>query len=70
MKSFKQYINGKTIEGKGKTIEVIRPADGTVCGEFKNLDKDQALMALEAADQAFKSWSKLSVAARVTWMEN
>ena len=63
------YINGKCVEGEGKTIEVVSPATGQVIGSFRAASIAQAEEALQAAKKAFKTWPFLSLHERITWMQ-
>lgn len=65
---FKQYINGKLVDGLGKRADVINPADGNVIDSLYLATKEQAEEALEAAARAFKTWSKTPVNERISWM--
>ncbi|MGI5917697.1 MAG: aldehyde dehydrogenase family protein [Anaerolineae bacterium] len=68
MFSFKQYINGELVEGKGRLTPVLCPDTGEAIGEVRVASEDQAKLALEAARDAFPSWSALTVEARGEWM--
>lgn len=65
---FKQYINGKLVDGKGKTAEVYDPSTGEVIDTVGCADAEQAKEALNAAAEAFKTWSKTSVNERYDWL--
>ena len=65
---FKQYINGKCVEGKGKTSAVYNPATDEVVGEVSCANAEQATEALLAAEKAFETWSKTPVNERANWM--
>ena len=65
---FSQYINGKLVEGEGREIDVICPGNNEIITYFKTASAGQALEALEAAEQAFPAWSRLSVDQRGEWM--
>ena len=69
MKTYKQYIDGKLLDGDSKLITVTRPADGTVCGEFQSLGRKQAVFALKSSKDAFELWSKLTLAERTVWIQ-
>lgn len=66
--NFRQYINGKLVQGKGKEIDVICPGNNEIAGYLKTADAAQAVEALEAAEKAFPSWSRMSVDERGEWM--
>ena len=65
---FKQYINGKCVEGKGKIAKVYDPATDEVVGEVSCANADQANEALLAAEKAFETWSKTPVNERANWL--
>lgn len=54
-------INGKCVEGKGRTQTVYNPATGDVLVEFLAVDAAQCEEVLEAAETAFHSWKKVSI---------
>lgn len=60
----RHLINGKMVCGEGTEIRVINPSDETQITCFKGASKKQALEALNAADEAFKKWSALSISER------
>ena len=66
---FKQYIDGKLVEGKGSPFDVINPANDEVAGQVGAADASQAIEALEAAQRAFDPWRKLSINQRLDWMK-
>ncbi|WP_330680756.1 aldehyde dehydrogenase family protein [Vallitalea longa] len=66
---YKQYINGSCIEGDGSIIKVVNPATEEIVTEFKGASSVQTETALTAAYKAFKTWSKLSINERNTWIE-
>ena len=68
MFTFKQYINGEMMEGTGRKVPVDCPGTGEVIGEISVAGEEQAQMALEAARDAFPSWSALTVEERGEWM--
>ena len=65
---YKQYINGKCVEGKGKVNVVYDPATDEVVGEVGCANAEQAQEALKAAEKAFETWSKTPVNERANWM--
>ncbi len=65
---FRQYINGKVVDGNGEKKPVYNPADGEVIDYVSCADKKQANEALDAAAKAFKTWSKTSVNERAEWL--
>ncbi|BAX78942.1 aldehyde dehydrogenase [Labilibaculum antarcticum] len=57
---FSQYINGAWVESKsGKTADVLNPANDELVGIVANGDEADAVIALEAAEKAQKSWGKV-----------
>ena len=65
---FKQYINGKLVDGLGKTVEVYDPSTGEVIDTVGCANAEQAKEALKAAESAFKTWSKTPVNERCNWL--
>jgi len=65
---YKQYIGGKTVEGQGKPLAVLNPANGKAVATFATATAGQALEALEAAQTAFKTWSITPINERINWM--
>ncbi|MDD6483273.1 MAG: aldehyde dehydrogenase family protein [Clostridiales bacterium] len=65
---YKQYINGKLVDGAGKPMDVFNPATGEIVGTVGCADKNQTTEALKAAQTAFKTWSKTSVNERADWL--
>jgi len=65
---YKQYINGKLVEGEGCPLEVLNPATGEVVGVVGSASARQAEEALESARKAFPVWSKMPVNERIGWI--
>ena len=65
---FKQYINGTCVDGNGKPFDVVNPATEEVIATGKAADRAQSIMAVKAAQTAFKSWSRTSINERVGWI--
>ncbi len=59
-----QYINGQLVNGCGRINHVLNPSTGEEITAFKNSSPSQALEALNAAKEAFPTWSLLSIADR------
>ena len=55
----KCYINGAWI-GSDKNFKVINPATGQLIIEVPDFGKKETAQAINAAELAFKSWSKLT----------
>lgn len=64
----KQYINGKLIDGNGKKLEVYDPATDEVIDVVGCADAEQTKQALNAAAEAFKTWSVTPVNERTAWL--
>lgn len=58
-------IGGKPVESK-RSIEVVNPATGEVCGAVPEADGEAMQLALSAAKQGFQVWSTTSPAQRKT----
>ncbi len=65
---FKQYINGRVVDGNGDKKAVFDPASNEIIDYVSCADKSQAEEALNAANEAFKTWSKTSVNERADWL--
>lgn len=64
MKQYQQFIGGALVDGEGPILNVVNPATGTVLAEVKTATVEQTNAALESANEAFKTWSKTSIAER------
>jgi len=65
----KMYIDGKLVDAvSGEKKEVICPGTGEAVAEVAWAGKDDGELALNAAQAAFKKWSKMSVNTRKMWM--
>ena len=66
----KLYINGTFIESKSnKWIEVENPATGEILGKVPKASDDEISQAVEAAYEAFKTFSKTSLEERISYIE-
>jgi succinate-semialdehyde dehydrogenase/glutarate-semialdehyde dehydrogenase len=54
----KIYINGEWKQADEGTIDVVNPANGEVVGETANAGEAETKEAINAAHEAFDSWSK------------
>ncbi|RKF17924.1 aldehyde dehydrogenase family protein [Alginatibacterium sediminis] len=64
----KMYLDGQAFES-GETCDVINPATDKVVAAIQVANLDVAQKALNSAKAAEKSWSKTSIAERVSWMK-
>ncbi len=55
----KCYVNGSWV-GLEKKIKIINPATGKLLAEVPNFGKKETSDAINAAEVAFRSWSKLT----------
>ncbi len=56
---YQMYIDGQWVDADGgKTFEVRNPADQTVAGIVPDAEVAETRRAIEAADRAFKTWSR------------
>ncbi|MED0702301.1 NAD-dependent succinate-semialdehyde dehydrogenase [Aeribacillus composti] len=63
------YVNGEWIEAKdGKTISVMNPSTGKMIANVPNGGRFETHQAIEAAEHAFKSWSKLTANDRAQYL--
>lgn len=67
----KHYINGEWVNSTGTdTIEVINPATEEVIGKISSGTKEDVNRAVQAAKEAFPSFSKMSVEDRLKLLED
>jgi len=55
--SLKNYIDGKSIDGGEKRIDVVSPIDGSVISTVPISGTDAVNRAVTAAQKAFPAWS-------------
>ncbi len=66
----KLYINGELVDSADKKIhQVVCPGTEEVVAEIAWGGKKDAELALDAAQAAFKKWSKMSLTTRKMWMD-
>lgn len=66
----KLYINGKLVDAvSGEKEKVECPGTGEIIAEIAWAGKEDAGLALNAAQDAFKKWSKMSINTRKKWMD-
>ncbi len=65
---FRQYINGTCVDGEGIPFDVVNPATEEVIATVNAANEAQTIKALEAAQLAFKTWSKTSLNERIGWV--
>jgi len=58
------YIDGKTIDGGEKRIDVISPLDGSIISTVPISGMDSVNMAVTAAQKAFPAWSATPIKVR------
>ena len=65
----KAYVNGAWVDAKsGKSFEVVNPSTGDLIVTVPDLDVDDARISINAAHEAFPSWSKKTAKERShTW---
>lgn len=68
MQTYKQLIGGELVTGQGKPLAVVNPATATTIVEVGTATEAQTTQALEAANTAFATWSKLSLAEREVYI--
>ncbi|GGA24545.1 aldehyde dehydrogenase family protein [Psychrobacillus lasiicapitis] len=67
----KHYINGEWVDSTGSdTIEVINPATEEVMGKISSGTEEDVNRAVQAAKEAFPSFSKMSVDDRIKLLED
>lgn len=62
------YINGEWLESAGGTFATTNPATGEVLAEVANGTREDTVRAVEAASEAFSSWSKLTAFERANYL--
>jgi len=66
----KMYIDGKLVDAvSGAREKVLCPGTGEIIAEIAWAGKEDAEFALNAAQAAFKKWSKMSINTRKKWMD-
>ena len=66
----KLYINGRYQESQSnKWIEVENPATGEILGRIPKASEEEINQAVEAAYEAFKTFSKTSLEERISYIE-
>jgi len=58
------YVNGQWLPGSSGQIEVVNPANGQIVATVNNAGVDDTTAAVDAAAEAFKSWSKITAKER------
>ncbi len=67
--AMKMYIGGELVDAKsGATHDVVNPGTEEVVGSIAWAGAADAEIALQAADEAFESWSRTPIAERTKWM--
>jgi len=61
------YINGEWIQGEN-TLKVVNPSTGEVIDEVTKCNKDEIEHTIEAAESAFKEWSKTTAKERGAYL--
>jgi succinate-semialdehyde dehydrogenase/glutarate-semialdehyde dehydrogenase len=65
----KMYVNGEWINSQdGKTFSVTNPSTGKVVAYIPNGGRSETQQAITAAEQAFRSWSKLTAVERAKYL--
>ncbi|WP_372775183.1 NAD-dependent succinate-semialdehyde dehydrogenase [Mangrovibacterium sp.] len=66
----KMYIDGQLVDAvSGAKEKVECPGTGDIIAEIAWGGKEDAILALDAAQAAFKKWSKMSINTRKMWMD-
>lgn len=63
----KMYLNGETVDGQGE-LKVYNPATEELVATVAAAGLNDVERALDAAEEAFSSWSNTSISERQTWM--
>lgn len=62
--ALKNYVNGKTIQHNGSTLDVLSPLDGTVISTVPISETEDVNHAVLAARKAFYGWSAIPIKER------
>ena len=63
------YINGKWLSAKdGRTFDVFNPADGESIGQVPDGGREDTVLAIQSAGEAFKTWSRTTAYARSAYL--
>ncbi len=63
------YINGEWVTAKsGKLFDVFNPADGEKIGQVPDGGREDAALAIQAAEEAFKTWSDATAYQRSAYL--
>lgn len=63
------HINGEEVGAQLPKIDVVNPANGEKVGTVPNGGKEEAKLAIEAAHEAFKTWSQLTAYDRSNYLK-
>lgn len=67
----KSYVNGEWCDAKsGKTFDVINPATGKIIATVPDLDASDVQVAINSANDAFKTWKKTTAKERSDLLRN
>ncbi|WP_077328259.1 NAD-dependent succinate-semialdehyde dehydrogenase [Virgibacillus siamensis] len=69
VKNYFMHINGEWVGGNLETKEVTNPANGNIIGTVPNGGEAEGAKAVEAAHEAFGSWSKLTAYERSGYLK-
>ncbi len=64
------FIDGEWVAGGEGTIDVTNPANGEIVTTIANGNAEDARLAVEAAAEAFKSWSRVPAKQRAVLLRN
>ncbi|MDR6747586.1 succinate-semialdehyde dehydrogenase/glutarate-semialdehyde dehydrogenase [Bacillus pumilus] len=69
LEKLKMYVNGEwTAALDGKTFSITNPSTGQIIAQAPKGGHQETKLAIEAADHAFKSWSKLTANERAHYL--
>lgn len=69
MLEYLMHINGEAVGASLPKIDVINPANGEKVGTVPNGGKAEAILAIEAANEAFTLWSQLTAYERANYLK-
>ena len=68
MEELKHRINGKKVDGSGRTLEIIDPSQGKAFRQIKCATASDVNAAVQAAKNAFPAWSEVPTGKRIQIM--
>ena len=67
-KTYRNYIDGRWVEGNGRTLQVLNPATDKVIAHVPDASADDIDRAVAAAKKAQPAWERLPAIQRANYM--